>query len=116
MNLAYFHAYSAYTGLILGLFWAYARQTGSQVLLSGDTGFPTQSGYILNPRPLYTFRPIDVDSGFLNPVRTCPLPDKPVAAERPSGLVIFSFYSSYDFLIIRPLYYLLFLLSLYLGL
>ena len=89
---------------------------GHSWLLSGDTGFMTQSGYIPDPRPLYTFRPIDVDSRFPNPVQTCPLPDKPVTAERPSGLITFSFYFSYDFLIIRPLYYLLFPLSPYLGL
>ena len=84
--------------------------------LSGATRFLTQSRYIPDPRPLYTFRPIDVDSGFPNPVRTCPLPDKPVAVERPSRLIIFLFYPSYDFLIIRPLYYLLFPISPYLGL
>ena len=57
--------------------------------MSGDTRFPTQTRYVPDPRPLYTFRPIDVDSGFPNPVRTCPLPDKPAAAERPSRLIIF---------------------------
>ena len=41
--------------------------------MSGDTRFPTQSGYIPDPRPLYTFCPIDVDSKFPNPVQTCPL-------------------------------------------
>ena len=76
----------------------------------GDTGFP------LDLHPLYMFCPIDVDSRSPNPVQTYPLLDKPVAMQRPFGLIIILFYFSYDFLIISPLYYLLFPLSPYLGL
>ena len=76
----------------------------------GDTGFPPDL------RPLYMFRPIDVDSRSPNPVQTYPLLNKPVATQRPFGLIIILFYFSYNFLIISPLYYLLILLSPYLGL
>ena len=78
--------------------------------LLGDTGFPP------NLRPLYIFRPIDIDSGSPNPVQTYPLLNKPVTTQRPFGLIIILFYFSCDFLIISPLYYLLFPLSPYLGL
>ena len=80
------------------------------LLLLGDTGFPPDL------RPLYMFCPIDIDSGSPNPVQTHPLLNKPIATQRPCGLIIVLFYFSYDFLIISPLYYLLFLLSPYLGL
>ena len=52
----------------------------------GDTGFP------LDLRPLYMFRPIDVDSGSLNPVQTHPLLNKPVATQRLFGLIFILFY------------------------
>ena len=81
-----------------------------QQSLLGDTRFPPDL------RPLYMFRPIDVDSGPLNLVQTYPLLNKPVATQRLFGLIIILFYFSYDFLIISPLYYLLFPLSPYLGL
>ena len=59
--------------------------SGSLVLL-GDTGFPPDL------QPLYMFRPIDVDSGSPNPVQTYPLLNKPVATQRPFGLIIILFY------------------------
>ena len=87
----------------------YLRSFGKRYLL-GDTGNP------LDLQPLYMFCPIDVDSGSPNPVQTYPLLNKPVATQRPFGLIIILFYFSYNFLIISPLYYLIFLLSPYLAL
>ena len=78
--------------------------------LLGDTGFPPDL------RPLYMFHPIDVDFGSPNSVQIYPLLNKPVATQRPFGLIIILFYFSYNFLIISLIYYLLFPLSPYLGL
>ena len=86
------------------------KSKSSRQVVLGDTGFPPDL------RPLYMFHPIDVDSRSPNLVQTYPLLNKPVATQRPFGLIIILFYFSYDFLIISPLYYLLFPLSPYLGL
>ena len=51
-----------------------------------------------------------------DPAWTLPVLNGPTTPEWPPGLALFLFDFSYDFLIIRPLYYLLFLLSPYLGL